>query len=208
MHGGELFVQSQPGKGSMFSFNLSVFDESVEDALTQPMILVKKEAEPLASVGAQLAAGADAIAAARYDLTKVDLPALKSEGGAERIRVLAVDDDPVNLKVLVHILSADMYQIEMAFSAQEALDKLHREQWDLVIADVMMPGISGYALTRLIRERFTLYELPIILLDRAQRAGRHLCRFCGGSERLCYQARRCAGAKVSGGVAFIAQASG
>ncbi|WP_338551591.1 ATP-binding protein [Paenibacillus sp. KS-LC4] len=164
LHGGELLVQSQPGKGSMFSFNLSVFDESVEDAPTQPMIFEKKESESLASVGAQLAAGADAMAAARYDLTEVALPASKSGGATDRIRVLAVDDDPVNLKVLAHILSADMYDIEMAFSAQEAVDKLHRGQWDLVIADVMMPGMSGYALTRFIRERFTLYELPIILL--------------------------------------------
>ncbi|WP_237163200.1 ATP-binding protein [Paenibacillus sp. BIHB 4019] len=164
LHGGELFVQSQPGKGSMFSFKLSVFDASVEDVLPQTMIHVKKEAESLAAVGAQLAAGADAMAAARYDLTEVALPASKSGGDADRIRVLAVDDDPVNLKVLVHILSAEMYHIELAFSAREALDKLHLEQWDLVIADVMMPGMSGYELTRLIRERFTLYELPIILL--------------------------------------------
>lgn len=99
--------------------------------------------------------------AATYSTKEVE-PLLNTD--ADIIRVLAVDDDSVNLKVLQNILSDGTYQMVTATSAREALDKLNHDRFDLIIADVMMPGMSGYEMTRLVRERFTMYELPIILL--------------------------------------------
>src|SRR5690625_4138570 len=43
------------------------------------------------------------------------------------------------------------------------------QEWDLVISDVMMPRMSGYELTRIIRKRFTISELPILLLTARNR---------------------------------------
>ncbi|RXZ81906.1 response regulator [Paenibacillaceae bacterium] len=158
LHGSKLIVQSQPGQGSLFSFKLAA-----ADIKQQPSVPVFAEPDPLAYVRTHITAETAAMVAASYTIKEVDPVAIPSTN-ADRIRVLAVDDDPVNLKVLVHILPSETYLIETAFSAREALNKLQHDQWDLVIADVMMPGMSGYELTRLIRERFTLYELPIILL--------------------------------------------
>ncbi|MDF2650343.1 MAG: hypothetical protein K0Q73_6148, partial [Paenibacillus sp.] len=163
LHGSELVVQSQPGKGSVFSFKLSVFDESLQSSIPLTSVSIDKDTGSLALLRSKISAETAAMVAASFNIKEVDHISMLSTG-ADRIRVLAVDDDPVNLKVLTHILSAETYHIGTAYSAREALDKLHEEQWDLVIADVMMPGMSGYELTRLIRERFTLYELPIILL--------------------------------------------
>lgn len=78
--------------------------------------------------------------------------------------MLIVDDDPVNLQVLEAILPPDEYEVTMATSGKEALAVLDAKEWDLVISDIMMPQMSGYELTRRIRERFTLTELPVLLL--------------------------------------------
>ncbi|WP_235847646.1 response regulator [Paenibacillus tuaregi] len=81
-----------------------------------------------------------------------------------RHRILAVDDDPINLKVLGSILGGEDYQLVTATSGKEALDHLEQGEWDLVISDVMMPQMSGYELTRTIRRQFSLSELPVLLL--------------------------------------------
>src|SRR5699024_5987088 len=53
-----------------------------------------------------------------------------------RPRILAIDDDPVNLRVLRNILSEDQYEVEIVTSGKEALEQIGRENWDLVISDV------------------------------------------------------------------------
>jgi two-component system sensor histidine kinase ChiS len=161
LHGSELLLQSELGHGSEFSFKLSVVDESVNPSI--PVVQTDTDTDPLSPFSTWITAENSAMVAGTYSMKEVQ-PLSKLETGADLFRVLAVDDDPVNLKVLVRILSDAAYQIETAHSGREALEKLHRERFDLVITDVMMPGMSGYELTRLIRERFTLYELPIILL--------------------------------------------
>ncbi|MFD2330755.1 ATP-binding protein [Cohnella sp. GCM10020058] len=86
------------------------------------------------------------------------------EAPEARARILAVDDDPVNLSVLAGILSSEPYDISYARSAQDALAMLGARQWDLLVADVMMPRMSGYELTRTVRARYDASELPILLL--------------------------------------------
>lgn len=81
-----------------------------------------------------------------------------------RVHILAVDDDPVNLSVLAGILSSEPYEITYARSGREALGMLGSRHWDLLIADVMMPRMSGYELTQQARARYSFSELPILLL--------------------------------------------
>jgi sensor histidine kinase YesM len=86
--------------------------------------------------------------------------------GSTRSAILAVDDDPVNLRVLEGILASESesYDLVTVTSAQEALHRLDHREWDLIIADVMMPQMSGYELTRRVREYFSISELPVLLL--------------------------------------------
>src|SRR5699024_8343022 len=53
---------------------------------------------------------------------------------------------------------------ETVTSVEEALKQLEKKEWDLIISDVMMPAMSGYELTRSIRENYAISELPILLL--------------------------------------------
>lgn len=100
-----------------------------------------------------------------------------------RARILAVDDDPVNLSVLAGMLANEPYDISYARSGREALGMLGDRQWDLLIADVMMPRMSGYELTQRARERYSASELPILLLTaRSQPADIYTGFKAGASE--------------------------
>lgn len=83
--------------------------------------------------------------------------------GDSKALVLLVDDDPVNIKILRQMLMND-YHVFTALSGKEALKKIEQERFDIIISDVMMPEMSGYDLTEAIREKYSLSELPILLI--------------------------------------------
>jgi len=87
-----------------------------------------------------------------------------------RFRILAVDDDPLHLHMLESMLFLAGYDVVTATSGAEALAVLDTREWDLVIADVVMPHMSGYELTKRIRTRYDLSELPILLLTARSRS--------------------------------------
>ncbi len=63
------------------------------------------------------------------------------------VRILAVDDDSINLKVLASVLSSGEYSITTVQKPEEMLWMLDKEAWDILIEDMMMPQMSGYELT-------------------------------------------------------------
>ncbi|MEK8127812.1 ATP-binding protein [Paenibacillus filicis] len=161
LHGSLLTVRSRPGHGSVFSFTLpNMASDSLQVSLAEPH---RAGTERLAMDITPSIVDNEATTAAAAETGSIR-PALHRSEDKGRLNILAVDDDPVNLKVLSSILSAETYRIRTAMSAQEALELLGAESWDLLIADVMMPHMSGYELTRLVRQRFTLSELPVLLL--------------------------------------------
>ena len=86
-------------------------------------------------------------------------------------RILVVDDTPVNLKLLADLLGAKGYGVVTAAAGPEALEKVEKEHPDLVLLDVMIPGMSGYEVCRKIRENPTTAMLPVVMvtaLDPAQ----------------------------------------
>jgi class 3 adenylate cyclase/CheY-like chemotaxis protein len=86
-------------------------------------------------------------------------------------RLLVVDDTPVNLKLLADLLMARGYTVTTATSGAEALARIEAEPPDLVLLDVMMPGMSGYEVCRKIRDNPATAMLPVVMvtaLDPAQ----------------------------------------
>lgn len=91
----------------------------------------------------------------------VDLP----QKNLGKYTLLAVDDEPSNLQVLSRLFAHDSYNLLRASNGAEALAMLEsRSDIDLVLLDVMMPRMSGYEVCKEIRKRYSLFELPVVLL--------------------------------------------
>lgn len=90
-------------------------------------------------------------------------PKADRETAGNKQRILVVDDDPINRQVLVSQLNSQ-YETAEAASGSAALDVLEREAFDLVLLDIMMPGLSGYGACRQIRETWSMEQLPIIFI--------------------------------------------
>lgn len=82
----------------------------------------------------------------------------------KNVKVLIADDEPINLQVLTNQLALEGFNVVSVSDGQSVIDYLNREQYDLLIIDIMMPNMSGYEVCRRLRERYTLTELPILML--------------------------------------------
>ncbi len=172
LHDGTLDVSSVLGEGSKFTFSLKLAEveaESEDLNRLEPFVLRTMAMQEVGATAAlnQMELPIDAISTTTSTTTSTTsatsaTTSVKMNGN--RPLILIVDDDPINLQVLEAILAPDEYELMMVTSGKEALAVLDTKEWDLVISDIMMPQMSGYELTRMIRERYTLTELPVLLL--------------------------------------------
>ena len=88
----------------------------------------------------------------------------ESRGVGGSARVLVVDDDHRNVRLMESILKTEGYGILRAYDGQEALDVIEHQIPDLVLLDVMMPRMNGIELCRRLRARHSTRLLPIIMV--------------------------------------------
>ncbi|MBD3309477.1 response regulator [candidate division KSB3 bacterium] len=79
-------------------------------------------------------------------------------------KILVVDDDPLNVKFLSKQLASEGYTIIQAYSGAEALEKVEQRIPDLILLDIMMPGIDGYEVTKQLKTDPKTQDIPIILI--------------------------------------------
>jgi diguanylate cyclase (GGDEF)-like protein len=79
-------------------------------------------------------------------------------------KILIVDDEPAIVELLEEHLRSEGYETEHAFSGEEALVVLERATPDLVILDLMLPGMDGYEVCRLMQADSRLNHIPVIML--------------------------------------------
>lgn len=77
--------------------------------------------------------------------------------------ILVVDDNELNRQILVERLTDRGYLIREAADGADALDILQRERFDLVVLDIMMPGLDGITVLQRIRANHSITELPVIM---------------------------------------------
>ena len=79
-------------------------------------------------------------------------------------KILSVDDEPSIVAPLQFLMERSGYQVMVAPSGEEALEMVDKSRPDLILLDVMLPGISGFDVCRMIRENKNLAATRIILV--------------------------------------------
>jgi CheY-like chemotaxis protein len=165
--GGEVTVQSELGVGSTFRLNL-----------------------PLPAQGAAHPRSAARQLIVGPEMTVTSAPAtfepVQPAGTHEALRghtVLVVDDDPRNAFVLTDVLQMHGITVIQATDGRKAITELLAGGIDLVLMDVMMPQMDGYATTRAIRQMPQFANLPVITVTaRAMQGDREKSIDAGASD--------------------------
>jgi len=97
-----------------------------------------------------------------------------SAGGNAPINILIVDDEPKNLTVLETILDDPDYRLVRAETADEALLALVSEPFALLILDIRLPGMTGFELAELVKQRKKTAHVPIIFLTAYYNEDQHV----------------------------------
>jgi signal transduction histidine kinase/ActR/RegA family two-component response regulator len=103
------------------------------------------------------------------------------------VRVLLVEDNPVNQKVAIRMLQKLGCVVELAENGQQALEKLERASYDIVLMDMQMPIMDGLTATRLLRQREQQtghHQVVIALTANAMQTDRELCLEAGMDDYL------------------------
>jgi len=148
--GGEIKVESKLGLGTNFYFELDFEIAAAE---------MNK-----ASVSQELSASGVGYVSSLsskpiLNVEQIPVPKMMS---MKHSKVLLVEDNEYNQIIVSELMKRLHCEIDYANDGKEALDKIERKQYDLVIMDIQMPVMDGYETTAKIRESYSQEELPII----------------------------------------------
>ncbi|MEG4443236.1 ATP-binding protein [Microcoleus sp. AT9_B5] len=159
LHGGEIQVHSKVGMGSQFTFSLPISQNQYLDrkqlpATVRPSLVSRTNDRKLIT---------NATAAPTFNDNSLSDHKECQENSL--VKILIVDDEPVNIQVLANNLLLEKYALAKASSGREALALIDRGyKPDLILLDLMMPRMTGYEVCEKIREKFTAIEVPIVML--------------------------------------------
>ena len=194
LHGGTVTLQSIVGKGSQFTFSLPVATQAqheTEDAApatnkTSPVVEDisweedwregQRQEDPVVTPIVQVSPknspqeALNLSSETKRPRSGETQPVLSDEDAQKLFNILIVDDEEINLQVLVNHLSLENYNVTQAINGVDALEMIEEGfRPDLVLLDVMMPKMTGYEVTRKIRQIYPAHELPILLLTAKDR---------------------------------------
>ena len=187
-HGGNIKVYSVIGQGSEFTFTLPLCTEKERISNTEGNIYDdhnEESIEILAEYSKPLEVKPNIVSISVEEVKKI-IDKNVNLGNQDQYKILIVDDEYVNRKVLKNYLSMDTFKILEASSGNEALRLIEENvDLDLVILDMMMPDILGYEVCEIIREKYSIFELPVLIMTADSKVENLVISFeCGVNDYL------------------------
>ncbi len=181
LHGGDISVESTLGRGSQFHFTIPISDVPLQSEKREvgQVSMPDKQSGAVEKLHPYSAQVVNQIRHAVQPVVDISSPDLEENKG---FKVLAVDDEPINIQVLSNYLSLHNFTIAQAYDGFEALEAVEDFKPDLVLLDVMMPKMSGYETCRKIRQTHPAHELPIIMLTAKNQIADLVAGFKAGAN--------------------------
>jgi len=82
-----------------------------------------------------------------------------------RFKILIVDDDPIIVRLLTHFLSKSNYEVKSVTEGMEGLKIAFAEKPDLILLDVMMPGMDGFRFLELLKKGKRFANVPVLMIS-------------------------------------------
>ncbi|MBF0442615.1 MAG: SpoIIE family protein phosphatase, partial [Oligoflexales bacterium] len=156
--GGQIKVKSEFGKGTRFELSLPLQRVSGDISLDRE----GGRTEPISEKPLLKSLENDSPAIADPENKKEPHPIFQSE--SEKNKILVVDDHKYNCEVIRDILHAEGYHVEMALGGQEGIERMKGFLPDLVLLDMMMPGLSGEDFIKYMKDNSKYDNIPVIFI--------------------------------------------
>ena len=163
LHGGSLRVESEVGAGTSFIVRLPLGSAHLPGGQVSMLPMRSRQMQQAQAYMAETELWLSALAITPQSPASGTIPSMSAASTVDA-RILVVDDNPDMCGYVMRLLQS-RWQVDCAAHGQEALESVARRRPDLIVSDVMMPVMDGFALLTALRANDATHDIPLVLLS-------------------------------------------